>query len=185
MLLHGIYRFKEAPIAYRADHCTRCKGPTVAMQLSAFCWIHLFFIPVIPLGRHRRWTCRACGNDPRVDARSTSSLVLVAILLALAGGTCLLFWFTPAGEPGGEGIWAVRAFLTVCCLVILAWIRSYLRGPKLRDLLARVRPASRTECLLCGGALEPRNPPRCPRCGLDRLELQASGPDMQDGLRPR
>jgi len=172
LLLHGIYRFKEAPVAYRADHCTRCEGPTVSVKLSGFCWIHVFFVPAIPLGRHHRWKCRTCGQDPRIDARSTSSLVLVAILLALAAGTCLLFWFTPAEGVGGEGIWGICIFLSITCALILLWMRSFLRTPKLKDLLARVDPASRTECLLCGAALEQRNPPRCPRCGVDRLELE-------------
>lgn len=176
LLLYGTHQFKRKVVAYRNDYCTYCESARLALRISSFWWFHFFFVPLIPLGRHSNWHCKECGKDPHGKGKRTSAMVWAIIFAVLFGGTTILYWTLPTDGPGGDNVFAVRIFLTLCCLAISIWALRWVKAPKLITKLAYVTPALTSTCSLCGGALIQSDPCNCPRCGVDRLELPSDSP---------
>jgi hypothetical protein len=166
-------QFRRKVVAYRNDYCTYCESTKLALRISSFWWLAIFFVPLIPLGRHSTWNCKDCGRSPHGKGKRTSAMVWAAIFAVMFGGTAVLYWTMPTDGPDGGDVWGVRIFLSLCCLAIGIWALRWKKAPRLALKLAYVTPALTSACALCGGALLQSDPCNCPRCGVDRLELSA------------
>jgi hypothetical protein len=171
IVLSGLHQFRRRAVAYRNDYCTYCESTRLAVSISSFWWFHIFFVPVIPLGRHAHWFCKECGKDPRGKSKKNSGLVWAIIFGILFGATTILYWTLPTDGPDGDNVWGVRIFLSLCCLAIGFWILRWKLTARVSTKLALVVPASTTSCALCGNALIHSSTLSCPKCGVERHEL--------------
>ena len=174
LIVHGFYRWWRKLVAYRNDYCLNCAAERVAFQHRTFDVLHVFWLPIVPLGLWKRWHCAVCGQDPHGSTRTRKSLKWVGVV-------CLaLFSLAPWGVSTREKrddevfVWAVR-LLGPVATVWPAW--ATLKSPPdvvLKDRLRGVAPSMDATCPLCKVTLFPSEPAwRCPQCGLQRRTLPA------------
>jgi len=171
--LHGIYKFGRKRIAYRNDFCLMCDAERVSEHHQTFNVWHLFFVPLVPLGSHKKWHCTACGNDPHQRVESSRGLLylFVAVLALLS----VLFWFAPTApasptetalDPGM--VWSFRLIPLLIGGAIVAWLQHAKQPTVLAERLATVAPLSMDACLYCRNRLSDGN---CIGCALRHLPL--------------
>jgi len=89
MLVVGSYSYRKTIVAYRNDYCLTCDAPRLAHRIRSLEVLHVYFIPLLPLGFFRNWKCSACGADPHVSVRTSKVMkwmgVGVLAVLAFAG----------------------------------------------------------------------------------------------------
>ena len=174
LIVHGFYRWWRKLVAYRNDYCLTCAAERVAFQHRTFDVLHVFWLPVVPLGLWKRWHCAVCGQDPHASSRTRKSLKWVGVV-------CLaLFSLAPWGVSTREKrddevfVWVVR-LLGPVATVWAAW--ATLKSPPdvaLKDRLRGVPPSMDATCPLCKVTLFPSEPAwHCPQCGLQRRTLPA------------
>jgi len=151
VLAFGINRFALKRSAFRDDYCLSCRKRRMSEQIRFFAVMHLFWIPLVPLGFWKRWHCNVCGEDPHRQVGPRRSMKMIGIivlaLIALAG------WVTP---PEGEiytFIWGMRIVATVLFLLTVRSIRRHPKEPTLKQRLAELSPMDRTDCPFCGASL--------------------------------
>lgn len=175
IIIYGWYRFARSVVAYRRDYCLSCDAERTAFQRRAFYVLHVFWLPLLPLGFWRAWQCAACAGDPHVLPGTRRSILwlCVACLALLA----VAFWAGPLRVESSDAafIWSLRVIFPLATLAA-AW--ALLRRPpdaKLSDKLRTVQPLLDPTCPLCGVMLMPSEPRwRCPKCGIERAALPAS-----------
>ncbi len=174
LVIHGYYRFARRLAAYRRDYCLSCNAEGLALQRRAFYVLHVFWVPLLPVGFWRSWHCATCGRDPHVlpGVRRSIRWAVVACLALLA----FAFWAGPLRVESSDAafIWSMRVLLP---LVTLTALWALLRRPpdvELRAKLRAVQPLLDPTCPLCGVMLLPHEPRwRCPQCGIERAALAA------------
>src|SRR5438876_1035324 len=97
LIVYGCYHFARRRIAYRNDYCLRCSSVRRADLYRTFDAGHLFFIPLLPLGRRRRWHCAACGQNPHERVASSQGIKVLAVV-AFAVFTAVA-WLVPITRP--------------------------------------------------------------------------------------
>jgi len=171
LLLAGTYKFNKKRLAYRNDFCTFCDTPKLAIKVSSFWVVHVFFVPLIPLGKETKWLCINCHNDPHGKSKLAASPVLPAFSGLLCLGASILYWRTPLDGSNNDSVWAFRIILSIIGFLLLLWAFRSKRDPSLESNLSMVPPAPLTICSICGGPLSPSTPLRCPVCAIDREQL--------------
>jgi ribosomal protein S27AE len=174
LLVHGRYFWRRTIVAYRNDFCLSCDKARVAWQHRTFDVLHVFWVPVLPLGFWKRWHCGECGGNPHANPRTRKGFKWLGVA-ALALFT-LAAWGVPASEPRDDLVflWSVRLGGPLAT-IWAAWatLRSP-ADPDLTEALRRVRPISDTNCPLCRVALYHGDVGwQCPKCGIRREELPA------------
>src|SRR5437588_10134396 len=102
LLIHGIYHWKAKRIAFRADYCRNCQAARLAVLIRTVDALHLFWIPILPLGIWSRWFCLTCGRRPHESTRTRRGFkVAVAVVLVLVSA---VVW-VPLGEPVPWMLW--------------------------------------------------------------------------------
>jgi len=172
LILHGMYHWRRRRVAYRNDYCLRCEVPRLSFQHRTFDVLHVFWIPLLPLGFWKRWHCGTCGSDPHAHVRTRRSLKWAGVgVLALIS---LSAWaVSPAEQPQDAPIiWAMRMCGPLAAAAA-AWATA--RSPpdvKLADKLRAVVPIVDPHCPVCGVMLFPEEPAwSCPSCGIRRRAL--------------
>lgn len=118
ILIFGTHRFAPRPAGERDATCRSCDETVTAVRESTFDMIHLFWIPLIPLGRHERWRCPSCGADPFAPIQSRFiRVVLVCIVLATAAWS----WVAHPSKIDETSLWIIRGLLTLIFLGVLYW----------------------------------------------------------------
>jgi len=169
-VVYGRYRWAPRVVAFRNDYCLSCDKQRVSHQVRTFDTLHLFFVPLIPLGFLKRWICATCGSPPHQRIKTSKPMkVLGCILLALVAVST---WLMPI-EPGEEAvIWSLRAALPVAAVLAFYFTLKSKSVVGLKERLAKVSPSESTECPICQTALgRVSNSMRCPSCGLERVQL--------------
>jgi hypothetical protein len=164
-VIHGQYHFYPKRTAFRNDYCLGCDAPRRCLQIRTFDVLHMFWVPLLPLGLWRRWHCVTCGRSPAFNPRSRRKfLITISLLGAFSAG---IFWLMPVDAEQSDLWWFFRiGGLLVSVVSFLAW--AWLpQGPSSRERLARVPPASDTECPCCKSPLD-WSSWQCPRCGIAR-----------------
>ncbi len=81
-------------------HCQRCGGDRSYRHKSGRRWIHLFFIPVIPLGRAGEYVqCAVCGTRYRTDVLALPTMAQMQAALP-AGMRAAAATMLRAGDTG-------------------------------------------------------------------------------------
>lgn len=169
LILNGVYSFKRKIIAYRNDFCLSCAQPRRAYRIRTFDVIHLFFIPLIPLGFLRRWHCSVCGNFPHVQPGTRRSFKWIGVVI-LALFTFVIWAVPPKDDPW---VWPSRVILPAAMVALL--VNAIRSKPPLRlaEKLAEVQPADEGVCPLCSGPLILDSAWHCTVCGVERSVVRA------------
>jgi len=171
ILIHGVYRFRPRTTAFRNDFCARCKAPRTAIRVTRVDVLHVFWVPLLPLGRHGRWFCSVCGQRPDVPrtARRPVKLLAAVVLAALA----FVAWIVPLRDPPDSeelvAAWAMRLAFSAAFIATLRWIAAGSDDVERRKQLKSLPPNRAVECPRCHVALESGPRWRCPVCGMARV----------------
>ncbi|HEX2645352.1 MAG TPA: hypothetical protein VHU81_20305 [Thermoanaerobaculia bacterium] len=177
IVIHGIYNWRPRQVAFRNDFCRTCAGPRLAVQLRTFDVLHLYWIPLIPLGFWKRWHCALCGRDPHSATRTRRGFkVAGAIVLGLMA---FALWALPVEPPDEAWIWGMRIGLSLAALAATIASLKHTPEPQLQEALDRVRPFEGWICPLCGGELSNIPGWHCPACGVEHKPL---GRESRSGM---
>jgi hypothetical protein len=70
----GRYRFAQRVLAFRRDFCLSCDSERVAYLVRSFDALHLYWVPLVPLGFLKRWTCATCKNPPHRRVKTSKPM---------------------------------------------------------------------------------------------------------------
>lgn len=175
LVIHGTYHWQRQTLAFRNDYCLSCAAPRLAYLQRTFDVLHLFWIPVLPLGFWKRWRCSVCGLDPHARAAMARPIKWAGIALLIVGA--VVFWMTTPGASGGKDddpvmVWTFRLTLPIAAALA---IRHTLRARPPERLAEKLRLVSANRdstCPRCGTTLTVASPwYRCGKCGLERRAL--------------
>lgn len=170
IVLHGWYHWFPKRRAFRGDYCRRCEAATTSVQVRTLDVLHVFWIPLVPIGLWSRWFCLRCGARPHAVPRTRRGWKIAGALLLLLGA--LVGWTMPVERPDDVAVaWLLRIALPIAFAATLVSILRHRPEPAFAPRLTDVRPWSRPDCPLCGGALERTSPPHCATCGARHLPL--------------
>ena len=167
LVIHGVHRFKQKPLAFRNDYCLRCGQPRRAVQVRSLDFWHLFWVPVLPLGVWKRWICTTCGHDPHVTTRTRRSFKWAGFVVLLI--LSVPFWAFPVDPTFVFGTWLFRIGGPIGATLTLIHLLRTSKDVSLKDRLATVQPAADTSCPFCGTLLLiVSSKCTCPNCGVVR-----------------
>lgn len=170
MHLHlGRYRFRQRVIAFRRDSCRACAGPEVAVLRRALYVLHLWYVPLLPLGVWSRWECTACGRAPHAPRRTRRGFRIAAFGLACLG--LLLTCFGVPSHNSTETLWGVRGVYAVLVVATALWWRAWRPEPDPAVGLARVPRTPPEACPVCSTRFLARVVSVCPSCGAEHRPL--------------
>lgn len=173
MLVWGIYRWWPKQVAFRADYCRACQSPRLSVLVRTLDVLHLFWIPVLPLGLWSRWFCGTCGRRPHEATRTRRGFkVAGAVVLALMSAAV---WI-PLPEEDPRLVWALRIGLPLLTLLAIGSALRPSAEPDLAAQLARVVGFEGWVCPLCGGELFNAPTLHCTRCGAEHRPLRRKPP---------
>lgn len=171
-ILHGIYHFKPKVVAYRNDFCLRCSVPRRAYQTRSFDAVHLYYIPILPLGFLRHWRCSVCKNPPHVSPYTRKSFKWAAVFI-LPLFTAVA-WIPGVAERDSVVImWFMRVGLPIAFVAALRWAIRSKPDINLKQKLKEISPAQEKVCPLCGGVFVVDSQWHCCKCGVVRAALRA------------
>ena len=165
VIVHGLYRFKPKLVGFRNDYCLTCNTVKRAVAVRTFMVIHLFWIPLIPLGFWKEWECSECENHPHAypGTRRSFKWAGVVALVIMSG---VLWMMPPDPEFSAPWLWAFRIGTSVGALLVLRNLLTTPPDVRLKSEL--VFPATEMECPFCGMPLVVAERYYCPGCGAVR-----------------
>jgi hypothetical protein len=163
-----VYSFQNKVVAYRNDFCLTCNAPRRAVQTRSFKVIHLFYIPLVPLGFWREWHCQYCDDDPHRSRGVRNNLKWGAVLgLAMIAGVA---WLDE--RPTDIAIWVLRIGASLAAIAMAVYTIRAAPHTQLTSMLQQVPPADEMACALCGGVLMRDEEWKCSQCGVERLTVK-------------
>jgi hypothetical protein len=174
MLIHGTYHWLAKVVAFRNDFCRHCDHPRLAIRVRTLDVLHLFFLPLLPLGFWRRWRCAVCGLDPHALVRTRRGFKIAgASILAMFG---VIAWTVLAEvEEDRAVLWAMRIGAPILLALTIRSIARHRAEPALDALLLGIAPFAGHVCPLCGGSLLSAPGLHCAQCAAESQPLAAPG----------
>ena len=167
LIFHGVYYFRPKRIAFGNDYCLYCAQPCRSVQIRTFDAWHIFWIPLLPLGFHKRWRCTTCGRLPHVHPGTRRGFKWAGFVVLLLLAT--IMWadqLTPDDLVFG---WVIRVGAPIGAVLTLIHLLRTPKDPLLQEKLSGIPPASDTICPFCGSALLLLSSQcSCPTCGVLR-----------------
>ncbi len=168
-LIRGVYHLWPKRVGFRNDYCRSCEGPRRAIATRTFDVGHVFFIPILPVGLWKHWTCSQCRRNPRAPAKTRRVFKWIGFfcLVVLA----LMFWTTPIDPEVALVGWALRLLPTGGAIALLIHLMVTPPDPRLRAMRAAIPPASDSVCPFCATPLMAGVDGGrwlCPACGAVR-----------------
>ncbi len=171
MIIDGRYKFFRRKVACRNVWCSVCSAQRLAIGTRHLAVYHLFFVPLMPLGRAVEWRCNACFIE--VDAfRPVRTWIsgfgmlagLFFVLFGLAG-----FLSAPAGirRPVDLGFSLEMVGIGLVMVGFFAWLRR--RRRRHEEAVRQVVPLAGDRCPLCAATLAPAARSYCTACEVDIL----------------
>ncbi len=167
LILHGLYKFRPRRRAFRNDYCLSCGTPRRAVQIQTFDVLHIFWIPLVPLGFWKRWYCTTCRRQPHVfpgTRRSFKWAGFGALAVVSLGA-----WMVPADTGSNIGLWCFRILASLAALATLIHLLRSPKDPVLSEKLSSILPAMDSECPFCRVPLIVGPETSCPNCAVVRL----------------
>src|ERR1051325_10280802 len=125
VVIWGVYRWWPKPVAFRNDYCIRCGSERVALHVRTVDVLHIFFIPLLPLGLYKRWRCSQCGNPPSLPPPHgvRRSIKIFVLLGALA--IAVPVWLPVRTSSVGDliGLWIGRFVFLIPAAFAVRWLR--------------------------------------------------------------
>jgi len=168
LIVHGLYTFKAKRMAFRNDFCLYCNQLRRSQLIRTLDFVHVFWIPLIPLGFRKRWHCTTCGRDPHRHPKTRRPFIWMALfgsaLLALM--SCLI----PVETGQAFIIWAVRVAAILGTAFLIAYLIRVPKDPSMKERMASVPPAADILCPFCGTQMQVLSGTcSCPKCGVVRI----------------
>ena len=156
----GVYHLWPKRVAFRNDYCLTCQKERRATCSRTLDVVHVFYIPVLPFGFWKHWSCSSCGKDPHGvrGSRSSGRRFSMLLLIVLTG----ILWLEPETPK------AVRVIFTTLSVLLVMYL---LRSPKekaLKEKLAAVLPATDSICPFCQAPMVNGPQWSCTVCGVVR-----------------
>ena len=166
-IVRGAYHLWPKRVAFRNDYCIPCKAPRRAVATRSFDVGHIFWIPILPVGFWRHWTCSECGRKPHARSKLRPFLWSGLYLLVAVS---VIFWAVPPEPEFAVGSWFCRIAAPAAAMALAVRLLRELRQPSLKKRLASVPPAADTACPFCETVLVTGTGGRwsCPACGIVR-----------------
>lgn len=168
----GIYHWRPRVVAFRNDFCRACDLPRVAFRVRTFAALHVFWVPLLPLGFWRRWCCSRCGASPHRLLRTRPGFkiagALCLVLLSLAA------WLVPGERESPALVWGMRVGWPALLALTLVSIVRHRPEAGLGDLLLAVTPFEGTRCPACDGELLTAPELHCGACAARHEPLRAA-----------
>lgn len=176
LVIHGIYEWAVRRVAFRNDFCRGCGQATLAVRVRAFRVLHLYWVPVLPLGFWRTWHCSRCGRAPDANTRTRRGFKIAgaAMLAALA----IAAWWEPPGDVHGGGlvfVWSLKIGLPLAAALALRAALRHRPDADRQKALAGIQPFTGSDCPLCSGQLLGVPDRHCLACGCRHEPLAAGG----------
>jgi len=168
-LIHGAYHWWPKRVGFRNDYCLSCEGPRRAIATRTFDVGHILFIPILPIGYWKHWTCSQCWRDPHAPPKTRRVFKQIGFVCLVL--LAVMFWSVPASDAVVEPIaWVLRILPTGGAIALFIHLMVTPKDPKLRDLLAAIPSASDSDCLFCATPLMAGEGGHwsCPACGAVR-----------------
>jgi hypothetical protein len=180
LLIHGAYHFGRRRVGARNDFCNACERVALAELWRSFDCLHLFWIPLVPIGSRERWLCTLCKQDPRKNYTTRKGFKIAGLLVV----ALLLFctFFTGDLDPKEKsGIWIMQVVLG---LGFAGLLYSVLKKPpplSVDERRARVVPLSMETCSYCHGPLRYQPQLHCPKCQIQVFNEPRTPPAPEYG----
>ena len=171
MIIDGRYQFFRRKVACRHVWCSVCAAQRLAIGTRHLAVYHLFFVPLMPLGRAVEWRCDTCFI--RVDAfRPVRSWIsgfgmLAGLFFVLFGAAGFLPAPTNITRPADPGFSFEMIGLGMVMVGLFAWLRH--RRRRHEEAVRQVVPLVGDRCPLCAATLAPAARPYCAACEVDVL----------------
>jgi len=172
ILVHGTYHWRPRRIAFRNDYCRACKAQTVSVLIRTVDVLHLFWIPVLPVGVWSRWHCKRCGGRPHhaVVTRRGFKIAGAAILVLMTLGA----WLPEPPDPElVETIWILRFAAPLVLTFAIGSIFRHKPEASFQKTLAAVPPFEGWSCPICDCQLYGAPAHVCLMCGAQHRPLAA------------
>ena len=172
LLIHGVYHFWPKKVGFRNDYCLSCEAPRRSIAVRTFDVGHIFWVPILPVGFWKHWSCSVCRRDPHVNPKTRRSfkwIGLVCLLLLSA-----MFWSAPSDAGLGVLPWIMRILPLGGAVALFIQLMLTPKEPSLRERLAAIPPADDAVCPFCStpltaaGIAAPSSRWSCPACGAER-----------------
>ncbi|HTS34378.1 MAG TPA: hypothetical protein VMH04_01835 [Candidatus Solibacter sp.] len=168
IIIHGVYRWWPKRVAFRNDYCLSCEAPRRAIATRTFDVGHIFWVPLIPVGFWKHWSCAVCRRDPHAATKTRRPfkwIGLVCLVLLSA-----MFWATPIDAEVAWLGWLLRLAPLAGAVALLIQLLRTSAEPSLKQRLVAIPPASDMSCPFCATPLIAGSGARwsCPQCGAER-----------------
>jgi hypothetical protein len=166
LIVHGVYHFWPKRVAFRNDYCLTCHRARRSVAIRTFDVVHLFWVPVLPLGAWKHWKCANCGRDPHLNPKTRRLFKWAGLVVMIIFSAA--FWIVPLDPPDQWISWLFRLGGPIGAVLLFVHL---LRSPKdtsLRQELQAIAPANDTICPFCDTPLLAGPRWLCPSCGSVR-----------------
>lgn len=172
IVIHGVYHVAHQMVAYRNDYCRTCDAPRLAFQHRTFDILHVFWVPVLPLGLWSRWRCSACNTHPHQRVRTNRGMMWAGVMCLLL--FTVAFWEVDPGQDAAF-TWSMRVAAPLGTVLAVRAALKATPDVDLKERLRLVEPIMAASCPVCHVGLMPAEPWwRCPRCRIERRALPAA-----------
>jgi hypothetical protein len=172
LLIHGVYHFWPKKVAFRNDYCLSCEAPRRSIAVRSFDVGHVYWVPLVPVGFWRHWSCSVCRRDPHANPKARRAFKWIAMVCLVL--LSAMFWSVPANPDLEVLPWVLRIFPMGGAIALFIQLMRTPIEPSLRERLAAILPAVDSICPfcstpLCAGSIAAGSSRwLCPACGAER-----------------
>lgn len=167
ILIFGKHRWQPQVLAYRNDYCLTCDLPRISVLRKTNDFLHLYYVPVLPVGRSKHWHCLECDGDPHARVKTGRGTKLVAAILAWM--IAAIFWALPVNPADQFAFKCIALGAAIGGLILsLAWL-YHKPVVSLSEGLKSVPRLSPEFCINCDAELLPLAD-YCPDCEVEYFD---------------
>ena len=164
IFIFGKHRWQPQILGYRNDYCLTCDRQQVCVLRKTNDFLHLYYVPVFPVGRSTHWHCLKCDSHSHERLKTGRGTKLVAAILASVFAA--IFWVLPVDQADQFAFMCIAIGATIVGLLL--WLSSLNHKPTatLPERLKDVPVLSPEFCLNCVAELPPLTD-TCPDCEVE------------------
>jgi hypothetical protein len=167
IFIHGVYHFKPTRVAFRNDYCLTCEAPRRSVQVRTLDVIHLYGIPLVPLGFWKRWRCGTCHARPHVNRKIRRPFQWLGAIACTT--LSLIVWLEPPPNDFVVGAWLVRLLCPAGAFLLFRYIATKPTDRSLTQKLATIEASTDTMCPFCATPMMVGAGVFCPLCNVRRV----------------